>query len=298
MEFKRKNKIRATFRTIFVNAAILLLLLWGHFRTPIPPYPEGGGGSGQGLEVSFGLNAEGMADDPAEVSEQAIPVIKIKPVEEVSSPNEKVLTQETEDEGSVPLPTDNKMKVSEKKVVPIVKTIKPKVEKKQPVEIKKEAAVVTKPVLNSKALFPSKVGNASQGDGNTPGVAGNPNGKPGSGIYSGTGTGSGGGTGGGSGTGTGTGTGPGISFSLEGRNISHLQSPEYKAQVEGKVVVEITVDNQGKVTQAVPGVKGSTTLDDYLLEVARKAALQSKFSAKPDAPAFQKGTITYKFLLQ
>ena len=90
----------------------------------------------------------------------------------------------------------------------------------------------------------------------------------------------------------------GIDFSLQGRNPESLPKPEYNYQVEGKVVVEITVDKNGNVTKASAGVKGSTTLNDKLLSAARRAALKAKFDRKPDAPAYQKGTITYYFRLQ
>ncbi len=90
----------------------------------------------------------------------------------------------------------------------------------------------------------------------------------------------------------------GISFSLEGRTPQSLPKPEYNYQVEGIVVVEVTVDSNGNVTAANPGVKGSTTLNEHLMAAAKKAALAAKFDRKPDAPAFQKGTITYHFLLQ
>ncbi|MBS3806425.1 MAG: TonB family protein [Bacteroidales bacterium] len=90
----------------------------------------------------------------------------------------------------------------------------------------------------------------------------------------------------------------GIDFTLEGRNPESLPKPEYQYQVEGKVVVEITVDKQGNVKKAEAGMKGSTTLNDKLLRAARKAALNARFDPKPDAPAYQKGTITYYFRLQ
>ena len=63
-------------------------------------------------------------------------------------------------------------------------------------------------------------------------------------------------------------------------------------------MVEVTVDRLGNVTYANPGVKGSTTLDEYLLKSAKKAALGAKFDRKSGAPAYQKGTITYYFKLQ
>jgi outer membrane biosynthesis protein TonB len=90
----------------------------------------------------------------------------------------------------------------------------------------------------------------------------------------------------------------GISYSLGGRGVQKLTEPKYDYQQEGRVVVEVSVDPQGKVVQAVPGIKGSTILDDYLLKVAKEAALASQFESKADAPAIQKGTITYNFKLK
>ncbi len=90
----------------------------------------------------------------------------------------------------------------------------------------------------------------------------------------------------------------GISYSLEGRTPQLLPKPEYNFQAEGIVVVEVTVNQYGNVTKATAGVKGSTTLDSNLLKAAQKAALAAKFDRKPSAAAFQKGTITYHFILR
>lgn len=90
----------------------------------------------------------------------------------------------------------------------------------------------------------------------------------------------------------------GVSYDLKGRGFKSLPVPNYKHQEEGRVVVEISVDREGKVIQAVPGFKGSTTLDEHLLRIAKEAALRASFDPKPDAPAIQKGTITYNFILR
>jgi outer membrane biosynthesis protein TonB len=74
--------------------------------------------------------------------------------------------------------------------------------------------------------------------------------------------------------------------------------PKYDYQGGGKVVVEVRVDRLGKVMQAIPGIKGSTTLDEYLLKAAKDAAMQATFQVKNDAPEVQKGTITYTFILR
>jgi colicin import membrane protein len=90
----------------------------------------------------------------------------------------------------------------------------------------------------------------------------------------------------------------GISYDLAGRTFHLLPPPKYDYQGEGRVVVEITVDRSGKVTQANPGAKGSTTLDEYLLNAAKESAMKAQFEPKPDAPVIQKGTITYNFTLK
>jgi colicin import membrane protein len=89
-----------------------------------------------------------------------------------------------------------------------------------------------------------------------------------------------------------------FSYDLGGRGFLSLPKPNYDYQEEGRVVVEVSVDRKGKVIQAIPGVKGSTTFDKYLLEVAKEAAMKARFESRSDAPAIQKGTITYNFMLR
>lgn len=98
------------------------------------------------------------------------------------------------------------------------------------------------------------------------------------------------------GQGSGLGT-DGISFDLGGREALSLFKPPYKIQQDGIVVVAVTVDRSGRVTDATPGIKGSTTLDENLLKLAKEAALKTRFKSNNDAPIIQKGTITYNFKL-
>lgn len=90
----------------------------------------------------------------------------------------------------------------------------------------------------------------------------------------------------------------GISYDLGDRRAQSLPKPIYDYQEGGKVVVAISVDRSGKVIQANPGEKGSTTLNADLLRVAKEAALKARFDSKTDAPAIQKGFITYNFVLR
>ena len=65
----------------------------------------------------------------------------------------------------------------------------------------------------------------------------------------------------------------------------------------GVVVVKIEVNQQGKVINAVAGVKGTTNTASCLLEPARRAALATKFNSDAEAPVKQVGTIIYEFKL-
>ncbi len=85
---------------------------------------------------------------------------------------------------------------------------------------------------------------------------------------------------------------------LQGRDVDGaFPRPSYNVQESGKVVVTIWVDNYGKVQKAVAGADGTTVTDKTLWAAARKAAMETHFTMKSDAPALQQGTITYIFNL-
>ena len=86
---------------------------------------------------------------------------------------------------------------------------------------------------------------------------------------------------------------------LKGRSVlGALPLPDYSVQEEGKVVVDIWVDNYGNVTKAVAGGQGTTVSNSALWAAARAAAMKAHFNQSADAPALQQGTITYIFKLK
>jgi len=87
----------------------------------------------------------------------------------------------------------------------------------------------------------------------------------------------------------------GAGYSLSGRKASSLPLPNYNSQKEGKVVVKIFVNQDGKVTNATAPEKGSTILEGALVQRAIAAAKQAHFNADPNASETQVGTITYVF---
>ena len=128
-------------------------------------------------------------------------------------------------------------------------------------------------------------------------------GKSGSGSAntSGSGTGQGNltGSGSGNGHGSGSGSGGGNSWALNGRSlVGTLPKPTYNSQETGTVVVEITVDKTGTVTQANVISRGTTVQSSYLWQQAISAAKKEKFNADAKSNTIQKGTITYHFTLK
>lgn len=112
--------------------------------------------------------------------------------------------------------------------------------------------------------------------------------KKGSGGSTGVGEGSGKGSGG-------EGGGSGISFSLEGRGSTSLPKPTATSTENGTIVVTIMVDQEGNVVSAKAILRGTTLTDTNLWRRCEQAAKKSKFTAKPDAPELDPGTITYIF---
>ena len=87
-------------------------------------------------------------------------------------------------------------------------------------------------------------------------------------------------------------------ITLNGRNVvGTIAKPEYNVRESGTVVVTIWVDTYGNVTKAQPGAEGTTVKNSELWNSARKAALATRFNVDANAPALQKGTITYVFKL-
>jgi colicin import membrane protein len=91
--------------------------------------------------------------------------------------------------------------------------------------------------------------------------------------------------------------GSGVSFSLSGRSATSLPKPKYPGNDAGIVVVKVTVDKYGKVTAAEPGSRGTTIMNQQFWNEAKSAALKTKFNLDEKAPAFQQGTISYRFVL-
>jgi colicin import membrane protein len=275
--------------TILIHLAALVICVLFGFSIPPPPEEEAG------ILVNFGTDETGLGliePSPPAYQEDASPPLPQEAA--IVTDEEPMLTQDNEEAPEVKKVDPE----AEKKRLEQIETERILREQAEAERIRREQEEIERKRIEAeqqrqadiidrtrKALEGSKnAGTSSTGEG-VAGGEGN-QGVP-SGDLNSQNRGEGGGTG-----------NSGISYELGGRGFQKLPLPEYNYQGEGRVVVEVSVDRSGKVIQAVPGIKGSSTLDEYLLKVAKDAALQAQFDVKSDAPVIQKGTITYIFILK
>ncbi len=88
-----------------------------------------------------------------------------------------------------------------------------------------------------------------------------------------------------------------IVYYLENRYHISLPIPVYLSQGGGKVIVDIVVNQQGRVVSAVPR-KNIKIREEQTFFYAKAAALRTVFNSEPTAPKAQKGTIHYTFIAQ
>jgi len=283
------EKKKGIIGTVIIHAVVLVLLIVLGFSVPEPPETE------EGILVNFGTDESGFGmiePSPPPVQEEAsvpppVAATEVQKEEALLTQNDeeapevKKVDPEAERKRLEKIEADRKIKVqleAERKKKEAEEAERKRIEAEQ----KRQADIMNK---TRDALANSKnAGTTSKSEGDAGGT-GNQGVQTGSVDSKNRGEGSGLGN-------------QGISYDLGGRGFQSLPKPNYDYQGEGKVVVEVSVDRSGKVIQARPGITGSTTLDDYLLKVAKEAALKARFEAKSDAPAVQKGSITYNFVLR
>src|SRR5690606_3791344 len=85
-----------------------------------------------------------------------------------------------------------------------------------------------------------------------------------------------------------------ISFSLVDRKKVHIPVPIYLCEVDGKIVINITVNDKGNVTNAYLN-SSSTSSNQCLIQYALEYAKESQFNAEPSKKE-QLGSITFNFI--
>jgi len=281
---------------IYTSIIMLLLLLVVFFfgMTYLDPPEE------NGIAINFGTTATGSGNvqptepikavqepnkpEPTEVVEKEI-IEKQEPQKAEASTLENVLTQDTEDAIAIKkAEAEKQRKDAAAKKVAEAEAKKIKAQKAAEEKARKEREAKQKKLDAMMGGINSSNGNQSGGEGNdnTPGDKGQIDGDLYANSYYGSGKGQGSG---------------GLGYGLKNRHKKGNTSFKPKCNAVGRIVVQITVNKNGKVTDAKYISKGSTASDNCLIEPALKTARSFKWNADSDAPASQIGFIVINFAL-
>lgn len=266
MTYEEENNYpKAFLATGIIMAVLIALCYFIVFITP-PPQDEGAGG----ILVNYGTTDEGMGKDITNTDEPSVSpkanrtqptkVTRDQPTEQptkVTSSNEKVVTQTTEDAPEVA--------ANSKKTSTAVAT--------------EPAKPVKKQVVNTAALYkgPSKTGSGS-GDGTTT-TPGNQGSRQGSTLADNYGPG---------GSGGGLKGMPAWSF-VNPLNVSNTN------RVPGVVVIDITVDPSGNVIEAHYDRKKTRMADLSLIQKCENIVRNSKLTSSAPASGNSKGQVNFIF---
>jgi len=279
----RHKKKSFTLTTILLSALLLILFYIG--LTYMDPPIENGIAINFGtMDFGSGKEAPRPKQTPQPIKQQeSVPVSE--PSQPVSdAPTEKVITQETEESIRINQERERKRKVDEAARNAKAEAQRKADAKRRAEEEKRKAQEAKKKRLDALIGGIGKAegkSNTGEGDDSKSGDKGSPDGDPYATSYYGA-PGSGNWTGG---------------YGLNGRSLLKKNAFRQECNEEGKVVVEIKVDRNGRVIQAKPGVRGSDNLAPCLLEPARRTALSYKWNLDSKAPSVQTGFIVVNFKL-
>ena len=254
---EKRNKQKGIIGTVLFHILILIAFLFMGLTYQDPPPDE------EGISINFGFSDEGFGEIEPENTEEINEVL----VEEIIIEEQIERTKDVFTQSVIEAPYIEK--IEEKK-----KIIEKEKQKEEVIEEKK-------PAINKKAIYTGKKKSKekSEGENGSIGNQGIIDGNRIADIYEGGGMGE-----------------DGAAYQLGGRKAIEKPKPQGN-QVEGKVVVIITVNRLGNVIYANAGAQGSTTLNKELLKRAKKAALKTTFDTKPSATKNQQGKIIYDFSL-
>ncbi|MEO6131486.1 MAG: cell envelope integrity protein TolA [Saprospiraceae bacterium] len=248
--------------SLVVHIILCALLFLPVIISHMPPPLE------EGLIVSLGLPDEGQGNEaPSVNAEQPKPENQTQPDE----PKQQMTARTPEKQVNTKVITSNEQDAVRVKEAEAKKQAKAESDRKAAEEAKKQ-----EDYNKAKKSYGDLLGGSGKGNTGKPGSQGDPNGDPNAtnleGITKGSGR---------------------VGGGLGKRGVLNEPQISDKSQKTGRVVINVCVDKSGKVIKAEYTQKGSTTTDSELKEIARKAALQFKFTVSEILE--QCGTITVDF---
>lgn len=270
LTFEQSKNIKAIVWTVAIHVALLILFITFSYTLP-PPAPM----ENFSMEVNLGIGTEGFGDDQPELPDDP------------AAPD--VSTAAYADAGEDPADTKEIVTTSNSDAPEVLS--KPKTTDKKPVSnkdnSKKKKPVSNQPVANNakkptrekpKYTYPGETGKGgnsaannrsggNEGIGSGAGDMGVPGGTPGAKNYVGT------------------------SFRLGNRKMIARPDPNAAFREGGQVVINVTVNREGKIVSYRIKSAASTALR----KIAEQKITAVRFNAAPDAPVEQFGDITFMF---
>lgn len=255
MTNKQQAHTIAAIGTVLFLLLLFLLLWFVYIGAPVQEEDEG-------IEIAFGEMTETQSYASAAASEPVAPQAVTAPVEPATPTHNDLMTQEDEESLELARQREEEERLRREAEAERLRQEQEAAEQKA----REDAAIAKANQMGS--LFGKQTGGAA-GSGDVQGGSQKGNPVPGHGTVGGS------------------------SWTLAGRGVKSLPRPDTNFTQEGKVIVTIWVDANGNVTDAQ--VQGGTVSDKATQELARKAALQAKFTSAEDGNTKAKGTITYTF---
>lgn len=271
------NQRKGAIMSVIIHILFIALLLFPLFSYQDPP-PEL-----EGILVSFGEVDTGQGDDrPTTQNEEYVEQSAPAAQKEVES---EVVPDKVEDKIVKEVAKEEKKLTTEDPQAIALRKQKEK-EAQEAAKKRAEAEAARKKAAEEEARKQAEAEAAkkqfgdifSKGKGNTgkEGNQGVPDGDPDAKVLEGISTGSG-----------------VVGGGLGNRKVESSVKITEKFHTAGRVVLNVCVDAQGKVISASPTIRDATSTTKELINIAKKNALQYKFSESNEIK--QCGTITYNF---
>ena len=272
---KKSAGLTAIFAVLFLSLFFVLGLTY--YDPPVS----------YGMEVNFGTSTKGSGNQQPQELVESKPAVVAKNTVEKTQVNTTQPPPKSIKVGNVVTEKESIVTLPEKETV--IKEVQPetkipeKVTEATPQKKVSKVSEATKNVVSNLLKNKTQQGEVIEGEGGDV-IAGDKGKKTGdlysSSYYNTAGLG-----------------GKGKGYGLNGRNLQSNGKVVQECNQEGIVVVRITVNNQGNVVFAEPGVKGSTNTHPCLLEPAKKTALLHKWYSDTKAPLEQVGFVVIQFKL-
>jgi len=264
------NNYPKAFVIATVIMAILIALSYFIAIGTFKPVEEGMGG----MVVNYGTAVTGMGSDYTSIEEPSA-----DPNANNKAPDKVVPEQQTIQE-STPQASDKEVVTQNTEEAVSINTKKTKANAAPNAAVEEEKPA--KPTVNQNALYKGKANKGTgggDGTGTTPGNQGSVNGDPLSNTYGEGGSGFG-------------------ETPIALRRFTNLVTPQDDGQKTGKIAVRISINKEGIVINAVPGVKGTTLNDRELWQKCKEAVMGARLNQSANAPDVQVGVVVFNFKVQ